>query len=160
MSLPTRPLLIVVSVLSIALAGCGGGSDKGGGGDALSPTAYKKQVQAIGNDFKSQVSDAQTSLSGAKTNAARATGLGKIRVAFSDIATKIDRLKPPSGAQDEQDKLVSVLKTGAKDIGKVESAIKKNDVSGIQSSVSKIQTDSTDAGTALDDLQKAVDKKK
>jgi hypothetical protein len=158
MSFPTRPLLIAVSSLLIALAGCG--SDKGGGGDALSPSAYKKQVKTIGNDFKAQVNDAQQSLSGAKTNADRASGLGKIRLAFTNIATKIDKLKPPSGAQDEQDKLVSVLKTGASDIGKVESAIKKNDVSGLQSSVSKIQTDSTDAGTALDDLQKAVDKKK
>jgi hypothetical protein len=159
MSFPTRTLAITATSLLIALAGCGGGSDNGGGDSGGTSAAdYTKQVQTIFNDFKAQVSEAQSSLSSAKTNADRADGLGQMRTAFSDIAGKIDSLDPPSGAQDAQDKLVTVVKTGATDIGKVETAIKNNDVSGIQDSLTKIQTDSTDAGTALDNLEKAVEK--
>jgi hypothetical protein len=157
---PTRLLAVAASSLFIALAGCGGGGGKSSGGDgssASTPAQYKKQVQEIGNQFRNQVNNAQSSLASASTNAERAKGLDKIRAAFSGVAGKIDQLNPPKGAQDEQDKLVAVLRTGAKDIGTVENAIKKNDVSGIQSSVSKIQKDSTDAAAALDNLKKAVE---
>src|SRR4051794_34068362 len=162
-SLSTRHLATAGTCLLLLLAGCGGGSDKGGstsgGGSSTSTADYKKQVQDIGNSFRSQVSDAQSTLSGASTNADRAKGLDQIRTAFKDVAGKIDNLNPPSGAQDEQDKLVQVLNTGADDIGTVEDAIKKNDISGLTSSVSKIQTDSTNAQSALQGLKSAVEGK-
>lgn len=154
----TRNLVAAAVTLLVVLAGCGGSSNSGGS-SASSPADYKKQVQKIGNSFRDQVNQAQSSLASANTNDKRAKGLDKIKTAFSGVAGKIDALHPPKGAQDEQDKLVSVLRRGANDIGTVEVAIKKNDVSGITSSVKKIQTDSTDAATALDNLKNAVDKK-
>src|SRR4051812_48178975 len=160
-SLSTRHVATAGTCLLLLLAGCGGGSDKGGSSTSSSTSSadYKKQVQDIGNSFRQQVSDAQSTLSGASTNADRAKGLDQIRTAFKDVAGKIDNLNPPSGAQDEQDKLVQVLNTGADDIGTVEDAIKKNDVSGITSSVQKIQKDSTDAQSSLQALKSAVEGK-
>jgi hypothetical protein len=161
-SLSTRHLATAGTCVLLLLAGCGGGDDKGGSSTssgASSSADYKKQVQDIGNSFRSQVSDAQSTLSSASTNADRAKGLDQIRTAFKDVAGKIDNLDPPSGAQDEQDKLVQVLNTGADDIGTVEDAIKKNDVSGITSSVQKIQKDSTDAQSSLQALKSAVEGK-
>ena len=160
-SLSTRHLATAGTCLLLLLAGCGGGGgSNSGGGGGTSSADYKKQVQTIGNDFRSQVNDAQQTLSSASTNADRAKGLDQIRTAFKDVAGRIDKLNPPSGAQDEQDKLVQVLNTGANDIGTVENAIKKNDISGITSSVQKIQKDSTDAQSALQALKSAVDKSK
>jgi hypothetical protein len=160
-SLSTRHVAAAGTCLVLLLAGCGGGSDDNGGSSGSSGSSssseYKKQVQDIGNSFRSQVSDAQSTLSSASTNADRAKGLDQIRTAFKDVAGKIDDLDPPSGAQDEQDKLVQVLNTGADDIGTVEDAIKKNDVSGIASSVQKIQKDSTDAQSSLQALKDAVE---
>lgn len=156
-SLSTRLLATAGACLLLVLAGCGGSSkSSGGGGGGTSTADYKKQVQTIGDQFRSQVNDAQSTLSSASTNADRAKGLDQIRTAFKDVAGKIDGLKPPSGAQDEQDRLVKVLNTGATDIGTVETAIKKNDIAGIQSSVKKIQTDSTQAQSALQALKSAV----
>jgi hypothetical protein len=160
-SLSTRHVATAGTCLLLLLAGCGGGSDKGGSSTSSSTSSadYKKQVQDIGNSFRQQVSDAQSTLSSASTNADRAKGLDQIRTAFKDVAGKIDNLNPPSGAQDEQDKLVQVLNTGADDIGTVEDKIKKNDISGLTSSVSKIQTDSTNAQSALQGVKSAVEGK-
>jgi hypothetical protein len=148
---PARLLALAAGTLAIALPGCGGG-----GGSGTSKSDYKQQVQQIDKQFRGQLSRAEGSLSSATTNAERSAGLERVRVAFNDVANKIDKLAPPSGAQSAQNRLVAALHRGADHIGVVEKAIKNRDVATIRSSAAKIRRDSTDVAAALQGLRDAV----
>lgn len=148
---PSRLSLIAITSLAVALAGCG---SSGGGG--TSKADYQKQVKQLGEQFRSQVTATEGKVSTATTTSARLKALDEFKNEFSSFADKIDKIKPPSGAQSQQDAVVASFKKGADDIGKVEDAVKSKDATKIKSSAATFQSDATDVQTALQKLSSAV----
>ncbi len=149
MSKRSRLPLLAVSVLAIALPGCGGGG-------GTSKADYQKQVKKIGEDFRSQVTATETKVSSATSSSSRVKALDEFKGEFSAFANRIDKIKPPSGAQSQQDAVVAAFRKGASDIGDVETAVQSKDATKIRSSAQTFQTDASNVQAALQKLSSAV----
>ncbi len=148
---PRRLPLLAVSLLAIALPGCGGGSGP-------SKADYQKQVKKIGEDFRSRVTATEGKVSAATDTNSRVKALDEFKNEFSSFADRIDKLTPPGGAKTEQDAVVSAFRKGASDIGDVESAVQSKDATKIRSSAQTFQSDATNVQGALQKLSDAVKK--
>lgn len=143
--------LLAVSLLAVALPGCGGSS-------APSKADYQKQVKKIGEDFRSQVTSTEGKVSAATDTNSRVKALDEFKNEFSSFADRIAKLTPPDGAKNEQDAVVSAFRKGASDIGDVESAVKSKDTSKIKSSAQTFQSDASSVQQTLQKLSDAVKK--
>lgn len=146
---PRRAAAVALAVaLALVPAACGSS-----GGKALSPADYKKKIEPIGRQFVQDAQSAQSQLQTASTKDAKVAALEKIKQAFDSFGNKIAALKPPSNAQGEQDKVVSVSHQAASDAGDAEGVIKSGDKAKGQTLGAKLRQDGQDFKTALSALQ-------
>ncbi len=140
--------------LALVLAGCGGGS---GGSEPLSKQEYRKQFNAIGKRFLTQVGSLQTRLSRTKDPGKRAAALDAATAAFSKLADRLDKIEPPKAIAGVQRTFVGKLRVIASDLGKVKQALASKRQNKIQAAALKLQSDGSaakQAGSRIDNFVK------
>jgi hypothetical protein len=134
--------LVAVALCSAALVASGcGGSD------------YKSKVESAAKDFKTSSKDAGAKLRSAKTKEQFAGGVDEFQGAVRAFNSKLKALKPPSGAQAAQDRLISVLNTFSSDVGAVRDALNAGNIGQIQTLQGKVVSDVGDVQSAAKGLQ-------
>jgi hypothetical protein len=140
---PRHKLKLLVAALcaaALVAAGCGG-------------DGYKSKVESAAKEFKKTSEDAGAKLRAAKTKEAFAAGVEEFQGAVRAFNGKLQALKPPSGAQAAQDRLISVLNTFSSDVGAVRDALNKGDITKIQTLQGKVVTDVSAVQSAAKELQ-------
>jgi hypothetical protein len=131
---------LVLCALALVATGCGGSS-------------YKSKVEEAAKQFKKTSVDAGTKLRNAKTKQAFASGVEEFQGAVRSFNSKLQSLKPPSGAKAAQDRLISVLNTFSSDVGAVRDALNKGDIAQIQTLQGRVVSDVGAVQSAAKELQ-------
>jgi outer membrane murein-binding lipoprotein Lpp len=146
-------VVVVAAVVGGALlvAGCGGSDSDD----------YKKQVTKAAQQFQTDAQQAGTSLGGATSPTQFKAAAGEFKTAVTKFTDKLNSLDPPSGAKDEQDKLVTDLQHFSSTVNqisdKVSSAASGN-VQGLVALVPQLQSDVQKVTSDAQNLQDAVNK--
>jgi hypothetical protein len=142
----------VVAVLGAGLivAGCG----------SSSKDDYKKQVTNAAKQFQTDAQKAGQALSASHSPTQVKAAAGQFKTAVSTFTDKLSSLDPPGDAKDEQDKLVTDLKSFSGTVDQVSNEVAKassgGNASGLTALLPKLQSDVQNVQTDAQNLQNAV----
>jgi hypothetical protein len=144
----TRNAAIAALVLAVAMpvAACGGGDDAESFKEDYN--ALSKNLQSINTELGNANPSSPTEL---------ADQLDKVADKADEASKKLADLNPPDDAQDELDNLVKQVDNGVDAIRNVADAARKNDLSALQQSITKLSSTGQDITDAENKLAKAVD---
>ena len=129
-------------------AGCGGGNNE-----------YTKQVTQAAQQFQTDARGAGTILAAAQSPQQFETAAKKFDAAVKKFTDTLGTLKPPSGAKDEQQKLIADLKHFSGTINEVNDKVQTvnaRNVEGLVSLVSQLQVDVANVSKDAQSLEDAV----
>lgn len=109
----------------------------------MEKAAYRRQVLPIAAEFKSSVPKSKFKLQTAITLPIKAAALGELGSEFRRLATRLDALKPPSGAEAEQEAAVEAARNGADDFKRAEAAARANDKKALKAIGAAMTRDGT-----------------
>ena len=139
-----RLAVAAMCALALVAAGCGGSS-------------YKSDVEKAAQQFKKTSEDAGAKLRAARSKQEFGAGVQEFQGAVRTFNSKLESLKPPSGAKAAQSRLIAVLNTFSSDVGGVRDALNSGDVTKIQTLQGKVLTDVGAVQTAAKELQDKAD---
>ncbi len=143
---------VLAAVLGAGLIVAGCGSD--------SKDDYKKDVTAAAKQFQTDAQQAGTALSASRSPTQVKAAAGQFKTAVNTFTNKLNSLDPPSDAKDEQDKLVTDLKSFSSTVDQVSTEVAKassgGDASGLTALVPKLQSDVQNVQADAQNLQDAV----
>jgi outer membrane murein-binding lipoprotein Lpp len=149
-------VVLVAAVVGGALlvAGCGGSDNDD----------YKKKVTAAAQTFQSDAQKAGTSLSSSQSPAQFKAAAGEFKGAVTKFTDTLNGLDAPSDVKDEQDKLVTDLKSFQGTVDEISTKVasaRSGDpaqLQGLVSLVPKLQSDTQKVQQDAQNLQNAVNK--
>lgn len=147
---PRRSLLIV-TVIAVLVAGCGGDNDATKKKDAdfkEDATAAATQTSQLGKDLGSAIEGA-----GSTTDAQLAKTFSDLTSRARAVVAKLRALEPPDKARQKVDDLAAALSTGAKDLAAIATAVRSSDAAGARTATQTLVSDSPAIKTANDALK-------
>ena len=117
-----------LAAAAVLVAGCGGNS-------------YKDNVKSAAQDFKKSVQGTSNEIRGATTKEQYSAGVTKFQAAIKTFNDRISKLKPPSGAQAAQNRLIAVLNTFSRDLGTIKDAVNASDIQKVRELQAKFAVD-------------------
>jgi hypothetical protein len=141
--------VVVVVGAALAVAGCGDSSTD----------AYKKQVTQAAQQFQADARTAGTSLSASQSPEQFQAAASRFKAAVTKFTDKLDSLKPPDRAKDEQDQLVTDLKRFSGTVNRVSHEVANvgaRNVERLVALVPQLQRDVQRVSTDAQELQDAV----
>jgi hypothetical protein len=145
----TALVVAAIAGATVVAAGCGGDDT----------ADYKEQVTAAAQRFQTDASKAGKSLSAAQSPTQFKTAAADFKTAVTTFTDKLDGLKPPSGARDDQNKLVADLKHFQSTVDQISARVARGASSDLQALVAlvpRLQSDVQKVSADARNLQKAV----
>ena len=148
--------VLVAAVVGGALlvAGCGGSDNDD----------YKKKVTAAAQTFQSDAQKAGQALSSSQSPAQFKAAAGEFKAAVTNFTNTLNGLDAPSSVKDEQDKLVTDLKSFQGTVDQISEKVataRSGDpaqLQGLVQLVPQLQSDTQKVQTDAQNLQDAVNK--
>jgi hypothetical protein len=147
-----RILLALVSILALAVAGCGGKSADEKYADQFKPEAQAWKTAA--EQFKTEVGQNSANLQGL------AASVDHFRQATSTFADRLSSIKVPDKASSQQQDVVLALRTVTQDLQSFSAAITAADKALITSTGAKVQTSLQSVTTTVNVLASKFEKSK
>jgi hypothetical protein len=146
-----RIAISAATLVTLALAGCGGSS-----GPSLSAfksgfSADKTQFRKLGTDLASAVTGAQQ-----KTDDQLATELSALAARAKQQASQLSKLKPPSKYKTELNNLVSAFNAVGSDLTSIATAATKHDAAAAGSATKTLIKDAAKVKTADTSVSKGL----
>jgi hypothetical protein len=139
------PLALALCAVALVAAGCGGGS------------GYRDKVNAAAKDFKQTSQVASAKMRQSKSEGQFLKAASQFEDAINSLTARLQKLKPPKGAQKAHDRLITVLKAFARDFDGIRAARKKGDVQTIHKLEGKVVSDVGAVQSAQKELDNATD---
>jgi predicted small secreted protein len=132
-----RVLILLVALLALIVAGCGGGSDSGSG---TSKEQYGKEIQQAGQTLQKTFADISDQTGSATSSKQIGDRLDKGATALDDAAKKFGDITPPEEAKAAHQKLVDGLSELADVFRKGADAARKNDTASLTKELQGLTT--------------------
>jgi hypothetical protein len=139
----------LIAAVALVLVGCGGSKP-------LSKAEYRQKINTYGDTFKNDVAASRSKLQAATDRDGKAAGVGEFKDEFSKLASQLDGIEPPKNAKSAHDALVSTLRKGADDLGKLQEAVKAGDQAKVREGALALQKDNVEVQTEIQQLKSAV----
>ena len=136
-----RLLAAALCAAALVAAGCGGNSD------------YRDKVHDAAKDFKQTSQAASAKMRSSHSEAQFLKAATQFEDAIHALTARLQKLKPPDGAEKAHARLIKVLNDFAKDFDGIRAARKKGDIQKIHQLEGKIVSD---VG-AVESAQKELD---
>lgn len=141
----SRLLAAALCAAALTAAGCGGDS------------GYKDKVNDAAKDFKQSSQAAATEMRSSKSERQYLKAASQFEKSIATLTARLEKLKPPDGAESAHNRLVKVLKAFGRDVGGIRQARKKGDIQRIHELDGKIVSDVGAVQAAQKELDDAVD---
>jgi predicted small secreted protein len=132
-----RVLLLLVALLALVVAGCGGGSNSG---SETSKAEYGKEIQQAGQTLQKTFADISDQTGSATSSKQIGDRLDKGATALDDAAKKFGEIEPPAEAKAAHQKLVDGLSELADVFRKGAAAARKNDTASLTKQLQGLTT--------------------
>jgi hypothetical protein len=124
-----RLLAAALCAAALVAAGCGGNSD------------YRDQVNDAAKQFKQTSQVAATKMRASKSEGQFLKAASQFEAAIHTLTARLEKLKPPDGAEAAHARLIKVLNSFAKDFEGIRKARKNGDIQTIRRLEGKIVSD-------------------
>jgi hypothetical protein len=129
-----RRASVIALVLSALLAGCGGSSGN-------SVASYRKSVTAARDDWARAAQRYSNAISASSDTGAAARATTAFEQATNAFASRLAALRAPARTRATQDRLVTLLRAIADDLGALGSAATNRDPAGARDAGKAVQRD-------------------
>jgi hypothetical protein len=140
-----RLMAAALCAVALVAAGCGGNSD------------YRDKVNDAAKDFKASSQAAAAKLRTSKSAGQYLKAASQFESSINTLAARLEKLKPPKGAQAAHDRLIKVLRAFSRDVGGIREARKKGDIQTIRELEGKVVADVGAVQAAQKELDDAID---